>query len=51
MKHKTKEIVERPPHEVIKVQLDHRTFITVLHEASIKMWLLRFPNAKVIKSK
>ena len=32
----------------IKVQLDHRTVITISNIEKLKAWLYRFPEAKVI---
>lgn len=34
--------------KLIKVQLDHRTLITITSMKSFQMWKDRFPDAKVI---
>ncbi len=43
-----KKITKKDPEgNPIKIKIDHRTFITVRTEAALKMWLERYPNAKV----
>jgi hypothetical protein len=37
-----------PTPKHIKVQLDEKTFIYVLDEASIDIWLEKYPDAKVV---
>jgi len=32
----------------IKVQLDHKTVITITRMEALKTWLYRFPDAKVL---
>lgn len=34
--------------KVIKVQLDHRTVITLTNIDKLKNWRYRYPNAKII---
>jgi hypothetical protein len=37
-----------PTPKHIKVQLDEKTFIYVLDESSIDIWLEKYPDAKVV---
>jgi len=44
MKNTTKQVAKKN----IKVRLDNRTVITISRMSSLKVWLERFPEAKVI---
>lgn len=48
MKTKSKEVVNTPPPKQIKVQLDEKTYIYLLNITSLKVWLERYPDAKVV---
>ncbi len=48
MKKKALEQKSSPNSKHIKVKLDHRTFIMLPSMASLKMWIKRYPEAKVI---
>jgi len=47
MKNQIKEII-KTTHKMINVQLDYKTFITMWSMSSLKKWLIRYPDAKVI---
>jgi hypothetical protein len=49
MKTKIKSILIASKRKLINVQLDYRTFITVSSLSALKMWLVRYPEAKVIR--
>ncbi len=44
MKYKVK-----PNVELIKIQIDSKTIITVKTQAAAKIWFQRYPEAKIIK--
>ncbi len=46
MKHKI--VVPALNPKSIKVQLDHKTIITISRMEALKAWLYRFPEAKVL---
>ena len=48
MKTKIKEIIATSAEKLIKVQLDPKTFIYLRNIASLKIWLVRYPDATVI---
>jgi len=50
MKNKIKKIIRTSTQKLIKVRLDYRTFITLDHISSLKLWLERYPDAKVLSS-
>jgi hypothetical protein len=39
----------KPTSELIKIQVDSKTTITVRTPAAVKVWLARYPEAKIIK--
>ena len=47
-KHKT--ILPAINPKAIKVQLDHKTVITIPRMEALKAWLFRFPEAKILAS-
>jgi len=50
MKNKIKAIIKTTRHDLIKVRLDYRTFITVTNMSALEVWRKRYPDAKVITS-
>ena len=48
MINKIKTVIKTATHKVINVQLDHKTFITMCNMSSLKKWLVKYPDAKVI---
>ncbi len=42
------EYVKKASANLIKVQLDYRTVITISSIEKLKTWLIRYPEAKVI---
>lgn len=50
MRTKTKRILPALNPKSIKVQLDHKTIITIPRMEALKIWLCRFPQAKVLSS-
>jgi hypothetical protein len=49
MKIATKDIAATLPPKQIKVQLDSKTLIYLRHSSSLKIWLKKYPEAKVVK--
>ena len=43
------EYIKRTTAKLIKVQLDYRTVISISNIEKLKIWLERYPEAKVIK--
>ena len=39
-------VSEKKP--VVKIRLDYRTVVTVKDKSHLKMWIKRFPKAKII---
>lgn len=50
MKNKIKEIIKKSKRKLINVRLDHSTIMTLSRMSSLKTWLKRYPEAKVITS-
>ena len=48
MKNKIKELISTSKRKLINVRMDYRTFITLSRKSSLKIWLKRYPGAKVI---
>ncbi len=42
-------LTQAPTKAKIKVRLDERTTITIPHMKALKLWTVKFPNAKVIE--
>ena len=47
---KNRIMTQAPTKAKIKVQLDERTFITIPHMSALKLWTVKYPNAKVLAS-
>jgi hypothetical protein len=45
---KPKRKISKTPQKRIKVQLDYKTIITINRMESLKLWLERYPEAKVL---
>ncbi|MGE0635037.1 MAG: hypothetical protein AB7P01_01245 [Bacteroidia bacterium] len=45
---KPKRKISKTPQKRIKVQLDYKTIITINRMESLKLWLERYPQAKVL---
>lgn len=45
---KPKRKVSKAPQKRIKVQLDYKTTITLSNMEALKMWMERYPKAKVL---
>lgn len=43
-------LTQGPTRATIRVQLDAKTSITLHNMATLAVWLIRYPNAKVIES-
>ena len=50
MKNKIKEIIKASQQKLIRVQLDYKTFMTISRPESLKAWLQRYPDAKIMSS-
>ena len=50
MRNRFKTIIPAANPNAIKVQLDHKTVITISRKESLKAWLNRFPEAKILSS-
>ena len=48
VKKKGKTVTDAPRKKLIKVQLDHRTVVTLKDMSAFKFWLEKYPNAKII---
>jgi hypothetical protein len=48
MRSKIKKIIPAINPHAVKVRLDHKTIITISRIESLKTWLDRFPEAKVL---
>jgi hypothetical protein len=48
MVNNSKEILRTTEQKLIKVQLDAKTFLTIHDTESLKIWLQRYPNAKIM---
>jgi hypothetical protein len=48
MKTQSKENSKSPEHKPIKVRLDYKTLIYLSRESSLKVWLKKYPDAKVV---
>ncbi len=47
VKRRIKKIISEAPKK-IKLQLDYKTFIIVNKMSSVKMWMQKFPDARVL---
>lgn len=50
MKNQIKKIIKTSKHKLIKVRLDYKTVITLSRMSSLAVWLIRYPDAKLINS-
>lgn len=50
MKFRLKNIIHTPEDKLIHVRLDARTCITISKLSSLEVWLVKYPEAKVIPS-
>jgi hypothetical protein len=48
MKDQIKEIIKTTHHKIINVQLDYKAFTTLWRKSSLKVWLKRYPDLKVM---
>lgn len=43
-----KPLIPKTEDNPIRIQLDHKTFITITKMSSLEVWRKRYPNAKVV---
>lgn len=44
-------MTQGPTKAKIKVRLDERTTVTIQHISALKLWQVKYPDAKVIETK